>query len=172
MSQSADPRSSSNSVPERSKRECRRRIRSVHQPLVRTAIKQNTAFVLMAIDRKKPVIEDVYTAIKRDLSPVRYQRVPGRRNRTSRPNYVGNPARNIIVRILIADLSYERPNVYYEIGFAHALNKRPILFRRAGTRLHFDLSVHNVPEYVNVTALRELLSRRLESILGRTPKAT
>lgn len=135
-------------------------------------IKPNTAFVLMAMDPRKPELVDVYTTIKdicHEFSITAY-----------RADDIEHQDRitDLILReirtseYLIADLSYERPNVYYEIGFAHAINKKPILYRRVGTRLHFDLSVHNVPEYKNVTELREMLRKRLEAILGRQPKIT
>jgi hypothetical protein len=48
--------------------------------------------------------------------------------------------------------------------------KQEQLYRRANTSLHFDLSIHNVPEYKNVTQLRALLRQRLEAMTGRVLK--
>ena len=133
-------------------------------------LKRNTAFILMAMDPDNPDLEDVYRAIKDVCGSYGINAY-----RADEIEHQDRITDLILFEIktcefLIADLSYERPNVYYEIGYAHANNKRPILYRKRGTRLHFDLSVHNVPEYRNITELRELLTKRLESILGRSAK--
>ena len=66
-----------------------------------------------------------------------------------------------------------RPNNIGEIPsgmeqYAHAIDKRPIILRKAGTPLHFDLAVHNIPEYKYNTDLKNILKKRFEAITGRT----
>ena len=133
-------------------------------------LKRNTAFILMAMDPDNPDLEDVYRTIKDVCAS--YGINAYRANEIEHQDRITDLILSEIktCEFLIADLSYERPNVYYEIGYAHANNKRPILYRKRGTRLHFDLSVHNVPEYKNNTELREKLTKRLEAILGRSAK--
>ena len=69
-----------------------------------------------------------------------------------------------------ADLSGSRPNVYYEVGYAHTLSRRVILFRKKGTGIHFDLAGYNCPEYVNLGELKQKLTARLRALTNREPK--
>jgi len=41
--------------------------------------------------------------------------------------------------LIICDLTEERPNVYYELGYARALGKQIISCAKKGTNLHFDI---------------------------------
>lgn len=129
--------------------------------------RQNTAFIMMAIDRTKPELEDIRNAMKEMFERFGIQAVTA--DEIEHEGVITERVLNEIEHseFLLADLSYERPNVYYEIGYAHSRGKRVSLYRKAGTRLHFDLAHWNCPEYSNTTELKALLGKRLEAITNR-----
>jgi hypothetical protein len=133
-------------------------------------VKPNTGFIIMRMDPDYKEGEDICNAIKEVCKMFKIEA-----SRSDDYEHSDSITEVILKKIhesefLIADLSGERPNVYYEVGYAHAINKRPILYRKQGSKLHFDLSVHNVPEYSNITDLKKMLISRFESITGRELK--
>lgn len=52
-------------------------------------------------------------------------------------------------KVIIAEITPVNPNVYYEVGYAHALNKPTILIAEKPTQLPFDVSPFRVLFYEN-----------------------
>ena len=144
--------------------------RSRANPTRSAAAVTNSVFILMSMDPSDPTLVDVMNTIKEECAAfgLAARRVDDIEHQDRITDMILENIQES--QFIIADLSGERPNVYYEVGFAHALGKHPILIRRKATPLHFDLSVHNVPEYSNMTELHSLLRKRLEAILGRSPR--
>jgi len=66
--------------------------------------------------------------------------------------------------IVLADLTGERPNCYYEAGFAYAIGKEIILTIHKGSSIHFDLAGHRFIEWETEGELRRKLKNRFEAI--------
>lgn len=130
----------------------------------------NTAFIIMWMDPSQPALDDVHLIVKETFAEFGVAAM--RADDLEHQEKITDVVLDHIARaeFLFADLSGARPNVYYEIGYAHALGKRPILYRQEGTPLHFDLSVHNVPEYRGISDLRQKLRERLAAVTGRAPQ--
>ncbi len=132
--------------------------------------RRNTAFVIMQINADDGSLEDRYNAIKEccrkfGINAVRADEIEHEEVITERILSEIKSA-----EFLIADLGGERPSVYYEIGYAHALGRRVIMYRPQGTKIHFDLAAYNCPEYKNNTDLLAKLTSRLEQHTNRKPK--
>lgn len=72
--------------------------------------------------------------------------------------------------VVVADLTGENPNVFYEMGLAHALGKTTILIKQKDTpRVPFDLSIHKYFEYElgQLPELGNWLSRAFLSVPQR-----
>ena len=71
---------------------------------------------------------------------------------------------------LLFDLSGERQNVYYELGYAHGIGneaKEVLLIAEEGTTLHYDVAGLRVHFYKNVEQLQQILAKGLAEMIKR-----
>ena len=69
--------------------------------------------------------------------------------------------------IIIADITMDNPNVFYELGYAHALNKPTILLADADKRQHlpFDVSGYRTIFYSNSIAGKKEIEKNLRKYI-------
>jgi len=65
---------------------------------------------------------------------------------------------------VIVDLTNERPNVYYELGYADALDKPIIVTAKEGTKVHFDAKDFPIIFWESQTRLKKELTARIDQI--------
>lgn len=65
-------------------------------------------------------------------------------------------------RFVIADLTHERPNVYFELGYARGIGKTVVTIAREETNVHFDVKDWTYISYQDLRTLQYELQRRFE----------
>ncbi len=129
--------------------------------------RQNTAFLLMWMNPEAPELNDVRDTVQEVFKSFNIKAA-----RADEIEHDGVITERIIREIatsefLFADLTGERPSVYYEVGYAHAIGKRVILFKKKGTKIHFDLAAYNCPDYESLGDLRRKLTSRLRALTNK-----
>lgn len=73
--------------------------------------------------------------------------------------------------LLICDLTHERPNVYYELGYAHGVGNESseiLLIAKKGTTLHFDIAPLRVRYYQSNDHLRQIIKENIPEMLRKS----
>jgi hypothetical protein len=68
---------------------------------------------------------------------------------------------------VVADLTGERPNVYYEVGWSHKAGKEVVLLAKKETAVHFDVAAINRIDYKDYTDLCDGLEKRVRAVAQR-----
>lgn len=106
---------------------------------------KKTVFILMPFADE---FSDVYKYLISDALESAGYTVKRADDIKSQNNIIGDIVEGIVTSdLIVADLTGENPNVYYELGLAHALNKKVILLTQEIEELPFDLRSYRVISY-------------------------
>lgn len=119
-------------------------------------------FIVMAMTDDDPLLIDVHESIKRACKATDYdaQRIDDTFHGTELPHKILNNIK--LASVVVADLTHARPNTYYELGYAHAYNKKTIITVRENNPVHFDVNAYQRIIYKNSTELERKLTEALK----------
>lgn len=133
-------------------------------------------FVIMSFNPSNPSLEDSYQAMKRaadnvkinlKLGDLRLEKIDDKRGGAySIPDEIFEAIKSS--GIVIADITESKPNVYFELGYAKALNKEIIIVRHKNEadKAHFDIAHLRRIEYENATKLEQELTAEITAIFN------
>jgi hypothetical protein len=137
--------------------------REPRQPSILSAGAARRFFVVMPF---APELDDVYHLGIRET----IQTLGGACERADEIQHTGGILEKIYnsirtASVIIAEVSVPNPNVFYEIGFAHALGKPVVLLTRDISSSPFDLRGYNHIVYRSIVELRKSLGSMLQQLL-------
>lgn len=125
-----------------------------------------TAFVAMSFRaEEEPSLVDYYRAMERAIENIRLPIKLLRMDLKEGDYEVSQGIMDEIAKvdIVIADFTLNSANVYFELGYARAKNKRIIQTAKKGTVLEFDVGSWRTTFYRNATELEEKLKPELQA---------
>ena len=129
------------------------------RPVNMPEVSDKDVFIIMSFDKGQRdaffvSIEPTLTEL--GFNPIRVDQI--QHNATVTPEIMRQIEKSVFI---VADLTGERPNVYYEVGYAHRADKEVILVSKKDTAVHFDVAAINRIEYEDYTELSESLKKRV-----------
>jgi len=127
----------------------------------KTNIDPNYIFVLMSFN---PVYNEIFDEFVDAAKLVNESLVVKRIDKQRGDYRITDEILNCIAkaRLIICDLTDERPNVYYELGYARGLRKKVIPCAKENTKLHFDIKDFRTIFYNTPTELRKEIISELK----------
>jgi hypothetical protein len=137
-------------------------------PRIQTEVQHGYAFVAMPMDKNDHRLVDVLEAIKAGAKEcgITAERIDDDERNERITDRMLESIRK--AEFVIVDLTNERPNVFFEAGYAHGSGKIPIYVARDGTELQFDVEDYPVIVFRNMKELREGIAKRLQAVAGKT----
>jgi len=132
--------------------------------LVSKIVSGNDIFVVMSFREES---DDTYHTIERVCQSYDFAINRTDKNPTTQRIYARIIEGIQHATFVIADVTYQSLNVYYELGFAEALGKDMIVIAKEGTELPFDTNDIPTMFFRNQTRLEEALRTRIERLTGR-----
>ncbi len=127
-------------------------------------IEQNYIFVLMSFN---PIYNEIYDEFVDAAKLVDTKLIVKRIDKQRGDYRITDEILNNIAKskLIICDLTDERPNVYYELGYARGLKKPVIACAKKGTKLHFDIKDFRTIFYSSSGELRKEISSEIKEHL-------
>ncbi|WLD91770.1 hypothetical protein [Alkalihalobacillus sp. AL-G] len=117
-----------------------------------------TAFLLTSFDEKYKNISD---AIKNTCRGIGLECLRGDEEYVA-GDLLPHILKHIVkARIIIANIDGRNPNVYYELGIAHALGKPTILISKTIDKVPFDIKSKNIIQYKDAYDLHQKLTNAI-----------
>ena len=143
--------------------------RQDYDPSDQGSFERDLVFVAMPFQGDE--MKEVYSALKDECSKLglRAKRV----DENVGSGFIIQEITDLIERaeFIIFDLTNERPNVYYELGYAHGVGNEPLdilLIAREGTKMHFDIAPLRIRFYRTTEHLRSLVASSLREMIRKT----
>jgi len=129
---------------------------------------EGLVFVIMPFSDQ---FNDVYSAIKDECTKLCLRSL--RVDETTGSVFILRKIYELIERaeFIIVDLTDEKPNVYYELGYSHGVGNEEndiLLIAKEGTKLHFDIAPLAVRFYSSTEHLRRIISNHLGRMINDT----